>query len=487
MQNNYLPKTKSVKTNAILNIIKQSCNVFIPLITYPYVSRTLGAENFGKYSFSSSFTGIIMVFATLGIETYAVREGSRIRDDKKAISKFSSEIYSINLIAMLLSVAAMIMLVCCVPRFNKNSILTYILSINIITFVTGRDWINSIYEDYFYITIRYILFQLISLILIFTLVHNSDDYILYTCITVVANSGGYIANFFYTKRYVPLKITTKLNLKKHLRPIIYLFGVALAIQIYIQSDVTILGFFRSDKEVGIYSLASKVYTIIKGLLNAVIMVVLPRLSNYLGRNDEKSYNNLLMKLKNALYAFVFPCVVGLFFESKNVMRLIGGNEFTAGSTTLKLLCIALIFAVFGCYYAQGVLVPNRREKYFLIATIIAAVENIALNIIIIPYLGMEGAAITTVLAEMIVMLYSLYHSRDIINRDSKKDIISVIIGCLVIGAICLFVEMRSINYIVKLILSIGLSVIIYASILILLKNQIMLESLQFLLKRIKRS
>lgn len=473
-------KIRSVKTNALLNVIKQSCNIIFPLITYPYVSRVLGNTGLGKYSFSSSITSIAGTIAALGISTYAIREGARIRNDKDKVKQFSSELFSINIISMLFTVVALVLLTLFVPRLNRNAVLTYILCVNIVTSVLGRDWVNSIYEDFFFVTIRYIVFQSIAVVLIFLFVRKPEDYIIYTAITVFGNSGGYIANIFHTRKYVPYCLTNNINIKKHIKPILYLFGVSLAIQIYVQSDIAVLGFYRPDSEIGIYTIASKVYEIIKSLLNAVIIVVIPRLSNYLGQGKKDQYIYLTNKLRGSLYVIIFPCIVGLFFESRNVMQLIGGKAYVDGAVPLRILCIALGCAVFGCFYSQGVLVPNRRDKYYFIATIISALVNIGLNIIIIPFLGMAGAALTTVLAEVIVVSICRKYSIDMMSNGDLKEYISIGIGCSSIAVICFFTNSLKINYILQLIFAIVLSIIAYAVLLIALKNRIILEAIETL-------
>ena len=474
----------SVKKNAALNVLKQCCNIVFPLVTYPYISRTLGATNYGKYSFSDNLVAICMVIASLGIPTYAVREGSRIRDDKEKISRFSSEIFSINLISLVLTFIIFSIFIIFIGRLHRNINLTLILSINIITSIIGRDWINSIYEDFTYVTIRYVLFQTIALILMFMFVHNSKDYILYTWIMLLANSGGYVLNFFYTRKYVPIKLTRHLNLKRHIKPILYLFGVSLAIQIYVRSDAVILGFFRPDADVGIYNLASKVYTILKTLLNAIVVVAIPRLSNYIGDNRTEDYFSLLQKIRNTLYMLALPCIVGLFLESRNIMLLIGSKQFESGYLALRILCIAMFFAIFGSYYSQCVLVPNRNDRIYFIATIVSALVNIGFNILIIPYLGMAGAAITTVIAEMIVVTFCFFSSRDERKRIKHKGTISVMIGCVGIIAICYIISLLHLYYIIELILSIILSIIVYSIILCMLKNELMIELLKTFKHRI---
>lgn len=468
---------RSLSVNAFFNILKQCCNIVFPLITYPFVARVLGAENLGKYSFSDSVVGYFMLFASLGISTYAVREGARIRSEKKEMEIFSAELFSINLIAMVLSCSVLFFLLF-VKVFDGYTLLMYILSINIVTSVIGRDWLNSIYEDFSYLSLRYIFFQFAALILLFLFLRKPDDYIKYTAIMTFANSGGYFASFFYTQKYVPLRVTGKLNIKRHLKPILYLFCSSLAATVYIRSDITILGFFRSDAEVGIYTLASKVYTIIKALLNAVIMVVIPRLSNYLGEGRTPEYHRLLNKLQDAIGVFIFPCVTGLFFLSEDVMLMIGGSAYRSGYISLKILCMALIFAVFGCFYSQAILVVEKKEKYFLFATVVSAVINLLLNMIVVPVAGMTGAAITTVIAEIVVMSICKYYSKQNVNLNGGKSLISVFAGCIFIMVTCQASKTIFESIFIRAFVSIGISSVVYLFSLIILKNRLVLEVLK---------
>ena len=151
----------------ILNILKQCCNIIIPLIIYPYVSRVLGASNYGKYSFADSVINVFMTIACLGVPTYAVREGARLRDNKKAIEKFTAEVYSINILSLIFTMIVLIAVVENNFRLHKDALVIYLLSFNIITSILGRDWLNNIFENFAYITVRYIFFQLVAVCLIF--------------------------------------------------------------------------------------------------------------------------------------------------------------------------------------------------------------------------------------------------------------------------------------------------------------------------------
>lgn len=462
----------NVASNAFLNIIKQCCNIIIPLISYTYVARALGETSLGKFSFSDSVISYFTILATLGIPTYAIREGARIRDDKNEMKKFSAELFSISIVSAIFSYFILFLLIMLQPTLQRNAILLEILSINILTNVLSRDWINSIYEDFLYVTIRYILFQLISLALVILFVHSPDDLVVYTAIMMFSNSGAYISSFIYTCRRIPLQFTFKLNLKKHIKPVLFLFCSTLAIQIYVKSDITILGFLRTEAEVGVYTSASKIYTIIKALLNAIITVVIPRLSYYIGSGNTAAYQNLLEKLKNTLIAFIFPCIVGTFFLSREIIVLIGGNSYQSGSSALAILCFALFFAVMGCYYANCILIANRAEKPFFYATIVSAAANIILNIIIIPFIGMNGAAMTTVVAELIIYVICKNKAEMYVNNTHCSGIISVIVGCIGIGIICFICRQLFESMILKVVVSIIFSCLLYVAILFIGKNEI---------------
>lgn len=478
-----MKKSVSIKRNVILNIVRQCCNIIFPLITYPYVSRILMAENFGRYSFADSVVTLAMTAAGLGIGTYGLREGAKIRDDKDKIKTFSNEIFSINVFAMLIVYTGLFVLLVCNKRLNRDVLLIGILSINIATSVIGREWVNQIYEDFLYITIRYIAFQILAIILIFTLIKNTDDYVEYTVIMLIANSGGYITNFFYTQKYIPLRYTFQCNLKKHIKPIIYLAGVNLAVQIYIRSDITLLGFLRSDREVGIYSIISKIYTIIKALLNAVIVVMLPRLSNYEGKNNA-AYEHLLSQLMNCLIYLIFPCVTGLFFLSEDILFLVGGNEYLCGKITLQILCLALVFAVLACFYTNGILVVKRKDNGFFVATVISAVLNILLNWILIPHMGMNGAALTTVIAEFFVVIISIICASKEEISIGIVNFKSVFVGCLGIGLICCLMNLMINSFTWRIFFSMIVSVVVYFGITYLLKNAISLKVVEFITRYI---
>jgi len=145
-------KNKSIKVNMILNAIKGLMSIFFPLISFPYVSKVLGVDNIGRYNFANSIISYFILLAGLGINTYAIREGARLREKENEFKQFANEMFSINILSTIISYVLFALLLIIVPKFQCYKTLLIILSLQIIFKTIGIEWIYSIYEDYAYIT-----------------------------------------------------------------------------------------------------------------------------------------------------------------------------------------------------------------------------------------------------------------------------------------------------------------------------------------------
>ena len=243
-----------------------------------------------------------------------------------------------------------------------------------------------------------------------------------------------------------------------------------------------LGLMTSDYDVGLYSTAVKIYTIVKSVLSSVFIVLIPRFSVLLqSKDDVAKTDELFAKVFNTLVLLVAPVSVGLFITSSDVVNLIGGEEYLGGSTALQLLSVAIMFSLIAFMFTQCVLIPQKKEKTVFYITIISAITNVALNLIFIPLFGINGAAITTIIAEAIVCILSAYHARHFLKPNKTwLNFLSIILGCLVIvliGMIC--------NHFIKVLIyrfsvTVIMSVFSYFAILLLCRNKFFISILKSL-------
>lgn len=453
---------KSVKINIILNALKTMASIIFPLITFPYVSRILQAENIGKVQFAASIISYFSLLASLGISMYAIREGSAIRDDKEKLEKFCSQIFSFNVLSTIVAYIGIIILLIFMKREAEYKYLIIIQSMTIVFTTLGVDWINSIFEDFKYITIRSILIQFLTLILTFIFIRSSNDYYSYAIISVISSVGANILNIFYVRKYCKIKLTTNIEFKKHFKPIILLFSNYIASTIYKDADITMLGAMCGEYNVGIYYVAVKTYNIIKQLLNSIVAVIIPRISNYEANNQSNEKNYLLDQVLRIIILFTFPIITGLIMLKEQIILIIAGESYMDAVVPFIILSVSLFFAVLANFTSNMILIVHKKEKISLISTIIAATTNFILNIILIPVLKETGAAITTLIAEMLVALITGYHAYKYYKPQKMlRTILAVLVGCSFIVIIITFIRNLNLTNIFEVIISVFLSIIGY--------------------------
>lgn len=478
-------KNNSLGKNAILNGIKSVVTLLFPLISFPYVAGILQVDNLGKYNFAFSIVSYFVLLAALGIPTYAIREGAKFRENKAQISVFASEMFSINIVSTVIAYLLLVVLVLGIDKFQEYSKLIFIFSVQIIFSTLGVEWIYSIFEDYAYIAKRSIIFQFLALVSMFIFIHNQNDYYIYAWITVGSVVGTSAFNWFHAKRMCNIRFTTSINWKKHLLPILIIFSSTIATTIYVNSDTIILGLMTNDYCVGIYSVAVKIYKIVKNLLSAILIVSIPRLSNFVGKGENLKFRETFKKIWCVMVIIITPAVLGLFLLSNELVLIISDTNYITATDSMRILSIALWVCLFGWLYSSCVLIPYKKEKIILKATIVSATINVVLNLILIPIWQEKAAALTTLVAEACQMFICIYYSKDLIRLNKiGKNVLHTMIGCGGICIICIGLKYLGLSLYLYTFSAISLSVLTYFAILIILKDKMAMEGKALLLNRL---
>ena len=483
-------KYRSMGINAFLNAVKSGLSIIFPLITYPYAFRILHAEGIGRVDYASSIISYFTMIASLGISTYAVREGAKVRDNRKEFQRLSSQIFSINLFTTLFAYLLLGAFLLFVKSIDKYAVLLLILGLSIGFTTLGIEWVNTIYEDYLYITIRSIVTHILTLALLFLMVKDEDDYYIYAFLMVLSNAIICITNWFYCRKYVSLKLTLQLNLRKHLGPIMTLFANSVATNIYVNADTTMIGVYAGDYYVGIYSIAVKIYNVVKRMLVAMYSVAISRISYFAGKNDKQNIREIYTNLLSNLTVLLIPASVGLIAVAKEIVLVMGGTEYVDAVLTLQILSISLIGAIFGGAVTYCLNIPLGREKTNVIATILSAVINIALNVLLIPAFKQNGAALTTAISEFFVFFYCMFSFKDFKDyidlRKWGKNIAQAIVGGLTILFISFLVRKACFNSLITMGLIITLSIVFYSMELVLFKNDLAIKFLEKIRSKITK-
>lgn len=477
---------KSIKKNSVLSFIKAIVSLVFPLITFPYASRILGVERIGQVNFSNSIINYFVLLAGLGISSYAIREGAKIRDNKEKTNQFCVEIIVINLISTVISYCLLIIVMqhSSLQDYRQLMILS---SITIVFNFLGINWLFNIFEEFAYITIRTMVMQIISLIILFLFVRTKDDYLNYAFVLVLSSVGANIFNISYSRKFISISKVKKLNLTKHIKPIMVIFGMTVASTIYLNLDTTMLGFMVGDYEVGIYSAATKINKIAGNLISSVLVVFLPRLSYYVKMQKKKEFNALVDKALNYILGLTIPASIGLFLLSKEIIILFSGSAFLDAVPTMMIKSPNIILSVLNGFIAIQLFMPLNKELTSLYATVAGAVINLVFNYLLIPIYGSTGAAVATLLAEGIVLVICLYTLKDLYSfKNIWKEILKYFIagiGMIPLGIILHKLKLGIFSTTIFMVIGGG---VIYFVLLFIMKSQIIIESNKVLLSRIKK-
>lgn len=419
----------SIKKNFIYNLIYQILLLAFPLITVPYVSRVLGVDGVGVYSFTYSIVYYFMLMSLLGINNHGNRAVAKVREDKNKLSETFFSIYIIQLISSILMVLLYILyLLIFSPEFLP---IAQIQMIYIVSAMFDINWFFFGLEEFKLTTLRNIIIKILSVIMIFILVKGPDDVWIYTLILGGSALVSQIVLWPPLFRRIKFTLPNKRAILRHVKPCLVLFIPVIAISLYKVMDKIMLGIMTNVAEVGYYEQAEKITTMPLALVTALGTVIMPRMANLASKGHEEKMREYIGRSIKFMMFLAFPICLGLIAVADNFVPIFLGNEFEKSALLAKLLSVTVLFLAFANILRTGYLIPKERDGDFVVFTLIGAFTNLIINLLLIPRLESFGACIGTVIAEFVVMLYQIYAvKKDLPIRSYIREIMPFAISAL---------------------------------------------------------
>lgn len=416
-------KIHSVKFNFIMNFIMSASSIVFPLITFPYISRVLMATGNGKVATASAVITYFNMFASLGIPTYGIRACAKVRDNKEKLSKTVQELLIINSVTMLLTLLVFIGTVILVPEFAAEKELYVINGIGMVLNMFAITWLYNALEQYAYITAVNMIVKVVSLVLMFLLVKQPEDYILYGAITVFASSASYVFNFVYATKFITLKKSGPYDFRVHMKPILRFFAMSAATSVYTNLDVVMLRFMQGNTEVGYYNAAIKVKTILVTLITSLGTVLLPRLSYYVKKEKIDDFYRMIGKAVNFVVIAGLPMTIYFMLFAGESIQFLAGKGYEGAVLPMIILMPTVLLIGLSNITGIQILTPQNLEQQVLNSIICGAVVDFLLNLVLIPRMASSGAALATTIAELVVLIVQCIYLKNII-----KDIMKAVSG-----------------------------------------------------------
>lgn len=414
-----MKKKQSLKLNFIMNIILTMSSIIFPLITFPYVSRILLPEGTGKISFATSVITYFTMFAQLGIPTYGVRACAKVRDDYEELSKTVHELFLINIVMCTITYFVFFLTLFNVTRLEEEKELFLVMSVMILLNSVGMEWLYKGLEQYTYITIRSVIFKVIALVAMFLLVHQKEDYIFYGGISVFSACASNICNLINAHKYVSIRLLKGYKFKRHFKAILVFFAMSCATTVYTHMDTLMLGFMKSDIDVGYYNAAVKVKTLLVSIVTSLGVVLLPRASYYYEKGLKNEFYRITKKAMNFVVLLSIPMTFYFILFARESIYFLSGSAYEGSIIPMQIIMPTLFFIGMTNITGIQILIPMGKEKYVLYSEIAGAIVDLILNILLIPKFASAGAAIGTIAAEISVWIVQCIAMKEIIGSIYK--------------------------------------------------------------------
>ncbi|MHC9537667.1 oligosaccharide flippase family protein [Dellaglioa sp. BT-FLS60] len=389
---------KKIITNVAYQGLFQLVKIIMPMITIPIVANALGPTGIGTYNYTGSIVGYFLLFAGLGIPLYGSREIATKRDSKIEMSRL---FWEIEIFSVLISGISMIIFLI-FATFSNYKIIYYLQAMLIFSSMLDISWFFRGIEDFKKITLANLLVSILTFIMIILFVKKSSDIYIYvgtmTFGTVISQMVLWL---FIFKKISFVKVTLR-QVISHFKNIGTYFIPQVGMTVYLNMNRTILGLVIGTTAVGFFSNANIIPAILAQLILTVDSVMLPKLT-YLYSKGE---NEKIFKLWDIVFNFqlfiTIPIMVGLILVVPKLVPWFFGPKFSGIEHYLMAMSLLVVIIPMGSAISRQYLIPIGNMKYYNLSVVVGAIISLIVNLSLIPFLGIWGAVIGTLVAETFV-------------------------------------------------------------------------------------
>ena len=476
---------KGIVKNYIYNLIYQLLVLILPLITTPYLSRTLGAEGIGIYSYTLSISTYFILLGSLGVAMYGQREIAYVQENIQKRSKVFWEIIIFRFITMSIG---MIMFYILFVRQGEYKDYYKILMLELLANCIDISWLFQGLEEFKKTVTRNMIVKIISIICIFIFVKSPKDLTKYFIIYVMSILLGNLTLWFYLPRYIKKCKIKEMKIIRHFKPTLGLFLPQIATQIYTVLDKTMIGTIVVNKsEVGYYEQAQKIIKMFLTIITSFGTVMVPRMANTYINGNEDMIKGYMKKSFNFVWVISIPMVLGIISVANKFVPLFYGSGYEKVSVLMCIISPIIIIIGLSNVIGTQYLIPTKQQKEYTISVISGAGINFILNLILINLYGAVGASIATVIAELTVTGCQMFFIR---KKICIKEIFILarkycIIGLIMFG-LSIFIGKNISNDFISIVIQCLAGISIYFIGLIIIKDEFIFSAIKAIKQKIDK-
>lgn len=456
--------------NTIIQFTSKIFSTILGLLAIAIITRHFGQFGFGQYTTIITFLSIFAILADFGLTLVTVQLISQPQANE---NKLINNLFTLRLISALTFLGLAPLLVLFFPYDSTVKIGVALASASFLFTALNQVFVGlfqkklrmdkvSIAE----VSSRVIL--LISVIISIKLSWGLNGIML---AMVVANLISFIMHYFYSRAYIKLKLEFDLDIWKMIAKKSWPLAITIALNlIYLKADTLVLSLIKSSEEVGIYGATYKVIDVLVTLPFMFAGIVLPVFTlSWLEKNHDY-FKHVLQKSFDIMAIIAIPSIVGVQFLANNIMILVAGPDFSISGSVLRILIIACATIFLGTIMSHAIIAIDKQKK-MIKAYMFTSVTALFAYLILIPKYSYFGAAWATVYSELAIALSATYYVwkySGFVPNFSRT--IKALIASLIMGAFIYLLPKELYNTNIKLLLTLGATIIVYFSSLYLFKG-----------------
>ncbi len=476
----------SIKTNILLNGINTATSLLFPIITFPYAARVLLPEGIGTINFLNGIISYIVLFTSLGIPMYAVKEIAKCRDNIKERDKVTVEILILSFALSILGYIGVWILARYVQEVHEQATVFYILSLSIVFNTVGVNWFYQGIEDFKFITVRAIVIRTLAAAALFIFVKSPFDLVAYAFIIVGSTVGNNIINFIHLRTHITFPNIRELRIIHHIKPTLVWFVFNLIVSVYLNLNAVMLGFVCEEIEVGYFTAGSRITYIAMSLITSLGTVLLPRCTNLLANDNREEFSVVIRKSLHLTIGLALPIVCGLMLLSPLITVVFCGENFLQSISVLTITAPIILFVGLAHVTGFQILYPMNRTRIVLCSVGVGAIVSLLMNFILLPKYGAIGASVSLMLAELSVLSVQLICGRSFFPFKVRTLINTNILVSTLVMAVCIILMLLiPLPTILQLSSCIIAGMLVYGSVLYMLHDEQFVEIVVPIINRLK--
>lgn len=470
-----------VVRNYLYNAGYQILALITPLITAPYISRTLKPHGVGIYADTSAWIQWFVLIASIGIALYGNREIAYVREDKE---KLSRTFWEIQIIKLVMTIVAYVALVIFLKVYTKYTWYIWVQSINVLAATLDISWLYMGIEDFKRTVIRNTGVKILSLVLILSFVKTPNDVALYIFLTGFSVLLGN-ATLWPRLRIMLTRVKiSSLRPWRHLKPSLALFVPQIATQIYLILNKNMLGIIVNSTAVGYYNNSDSLVKMVLALVTATGTVMLPNMASEFAKGNTDTVNKMLYKSFDFVTFISVAMAFGLAAVGLHGAPYFYGVGYDPVGRAIMIESIIIVIIGWSNVIGVQYLLPTNRVKEYTSSVILGAVVNVVLNYPLMSLWGLNGAMVSTIISELTVTMYQFWSVRKLIDfrimfKNFPKYLIAGIIMFIPVFKINITVRTSIPSILLEVLLGMG----IYVGLQVLLKPTILSDAKQLIAKR----